>query len=80
MTPVKYSHWITSERRKLIQLHRDGRPTLAELDAAFPRHSLYSILSTAKQLGLRRNVTYLNWLRIAHQHFARREAEMMAGR
>jgi len=75
---VKYSHWTTSEQRKLIEMHTRGFPTREELAAAFPRHPPYSILATAKRLGDRRNVYQLNWLRIAHQHFARREAEMRA--
>jgi hypothetical protein len=78
---VKYSHWTTSEIRKLRALHDNGHPTYAQLSEALPRHSINSSVNTARTLGLRNNlglsvdVLQLRWLRLAHQHFARREAE-----
>lgn len=66
-------------------MHAAARPSLAELAAAFPRHPPYSVRSMAHQLGLREaqpqksvNEKPLVWLRIAHTHFAKREAEMRA--
>jgi hypothetical protein len=75
---VKYVHWTTSERRKLIEMHRVGYPTSAQLREALPRHSVKSILSMVRHFGIRRNRSQINWLRFAHQHYANREEEHRA--
>lgn len=68
------AHWTTRELRLLDEMHQGRRPSQKELFAAFPRHSpeavrLYAHLRHPARLDLK-------WLRIAHQHFARREAEV----
>jgi len=81
---VKYSHWTTTERRQLTEMHHERFPTHAELQAALPRHTVNSILTTAYALGVRvrgiragrRGRAY--WLAVSHRHFAQREAEMRA--
>ncbi len=66
--------WTNKEFRQLAEMYQGRRPSYAELAAAFPRHSLNSIVTIANKRHPAR--ADLLWLKIAHQHFAQREAEM----
>lgn len=77
--------WTTGEIRQMRAAHSIERPSRADLCAMFTRHTPMSIYATAAKLGLRkwptkvRNVTSAAcWLRRAHDHFARREAGLLA--
>lgn len=68
--------WTTHELRRLAEMHKDRRPSQKELFEAFPRHTMEAVRVYANQrhparIGLNLN---LKWLRLAHLHFARREA------
>jgi hypothetical protein len=65
------SCWTNFEIRRLVEMHRDRTPPLKELVATFPRHPLGSIKSAAFARELRRKDRF-KWLKIAHQHFAKR--------
>lgn len=70
------ARWTNLECRKLIQVHNNAvYPTRAELAEMFPRHTVKSILVTANNLGIKRKAQRIHWLRVAHLHFAKREAE-----
>ena len=66
------SHWTTKELRLLKEMHANRLPSCKELAAAFPKHSENAVMQAAKALKLRRKNR--DWIKIAHQHFARREA------
>ena len=66
--------WTTFETRKLVEMHRDRIPTQKELAATFPRHTFASVRSMAWQLDLRRKHRERRWIKIAHVHFAKIEA------
>jgi hypothetical protein len=72
------TRWLNREQQVLLALHRAGRkPTFDGLAAALPRHTLKAIKSRCHELKLRRTTGgRVYWLRIAHLHFAKREAEM----
>ena len=67
--------WTTHELRRLdasyVVLDKSA------LLALLPRHSSRSIYTTAQQRGLckKRQLKFLAWLRLAHQHYARRDLE-----
>jgi hypothetical protein len=68
-------YWTNIEINRLIEMHRDRRPTLKELAAAFPRHTVGSVRATAYNHGLRPRLREpLRWLRLVHLHFSKREA------
>lgn len=71
------TRWLYREQRLLLAMHRDGRqPMLDELVTAIPRHTRRAIEARCRELKLRRVVGSVRWLRIAHLHFVKREAEM----
>ena len=72
------AHWTNLERRRLIEVHKGDHPSVAELTEMFPRHTISSILTTISDLGIRRNSRRIQWLRLCHEYFAKREAEMRA--
>jgi hypothetical protein len=68
--------WTNVELRRLREAHARDYPSMAELAAMFPRHTPRAVVTRASELGLRdRYRDARHWLRIAHTHFARREAE-----
>jgi hypothetical protein len=83
---MKYAAWMTSERRRLIEMHQARYPRRLELTEAFPRHPYNSIYEMARALGLRRRplpqplqrIQQIRWLRLAHLHFQQREAGLLA--
>jgi len=64
--------WTTHELRRLVEMHRERRPAVKEMVAAFPRHSQRGIETQAQTLHLRPKIN--RWLAVAHLHFERREA------
>jgi len=79
--------WLASEVHKMKRAHVGARPSRAEIYAMFPRHSVHGVSMMLSRLGLQRPLcrrvkppmaNYQRWLRIAHEHFARREAGMLA--
>jgi hypothetical protein len=81
----KNAHWTNLEIRRLTEMHADARrPPAKEVAAAFPRHPAESVMHMARRLGLRRKrvgpleTDVTRWLRVAHQHFERREAGHLA--
>lgn len=75
--------WTTKELRQLRKAHADGaKPAFSDLAILLPRHSPASIKTVANAAGLRhtridcRIRVQQYWLRLAHIHFAAREAEM----
>jgi hypothetical protein len=69
------NHWTTGEVRILkraYEEHLSGE----HIAVLLPRHPIQSIRTMAWNLGYVRRRT--NWLRIAHEHFARREAGLLA--
>jgi len=80
---MKYARWTNVEVRRLKEIHAGRRPSKAEVAEAFPRHPIWSVMNMARKLGLRcgrrqpleRDVT--RWMRVAHEHFARREAGLL---
>lgn len=83
---LKYAHWTTHEIRRLKQMFAVNRnPGTESLAEAFSRHPIDSTLEMSRRLGLRskrENCVPLNraqhWLRIAHEHFSRREIGLLA--
>ena len=82
---MKYHQWTNVEIRRLRAAHANGVPSRVALAAMFPRHPEDSILSTARSLGFYRRghvpvryVKKLHWMRVAHEHFARRESGLLA--
>ncbi len=72
--------WTNFEIRKLVEMHRDSKPPLRELAAAFPRHTFAAVKSAAFDQDLRHrigrcerhaNSRYVKWLEIAHRHFSK---------
>jgi hypothetical protein len=76
---MKNLPWTKADHRKLRQAHAGAYPSPAELHQLFPDHSLKSVRSKASRLGLRQDGrhSFVGWLRIAHAHFARREAGLL---
>ena len=74
--PRTYSHWTNREVEILVSAHQDGHPSRGELTSMLPRHPIMSITATAGRMCLGRRPQAI-WLRIAHQHFARREAGLL---
>lgn len=72
--------WTNHELRRLKEVYRSADvPSGGQLALEFPRHTLDSVRATAAAAGVRwpqDSRRHLFWLTLAHQHFARREAEM----
>ena len=80
-------YWTTKEVKVLQSLYSLGSPPASKLAELLPRHPVQSIRVIAGRMGLTRpNASGLKphterreqWLRIAHEHFARREAGLLA--
>jgi len=69
-------YWTTKEVKVLQSLYSIGSPSALNLTELLPRHSVISIRAIAGRMGLTR--PNARWLRIAHEHFARREAGLLA--
>lgn len=79
-----YVHWTTHELRLMKSLHESGI-SRAEFVAKFPRHTEASVTAMATKQGVwlkpykvKPDSYHLQWLRIAHRHFARREQGLLA--
>jgi hypothetical protein len=79
------TRWTNHEVRRLKEMYEIcRRPTTKDLASAFPRHP-DSVFYMARRLGLvlpRDNHVPLEraqfWMRVAHEHFVRREAGLLA--
>jgi hypothetical protein len=65
--------WTTKELKEMRKLHESGRPTLALVIEAFPRHSAKSVMTTCYGLGLRQGYQSAKWIRVVHEYFMKRE-------
>jgi hypothetical protein len=65
--------WTNHEISRLVDMHRERVPTVKELLAAFPRHTLGSIRFTCFERHIGRH-DRIKWLKIAHLHFSQRKA------
>jgi len=75
--------WTNKEVKTLERAHLHGNPSIKHLIAVLPRHPPSSSKAMAVKLGLRsrqhcKHSHYHYWLDIAHRHFARREAGLLA--
>jgi hypothetical protein len=73
---MKNHHWTNQELQRLALAHQGHRPSRAELAAMLPRHTLASITTVGRNIGICRRQS-VDWLRRAHEHFARREAGLL---
>jgi hypothetical protein len=67
--------WTTHELRRLDASYIVlDKAALLEL---LPRHSMRSIYTTAQHRGLcrKRQLKFIAWLRLAHDHYARRDQQ-----
>lgn len=70
------AHWTNFEIRRLKQAYDGTRPSGDILAAMFPRHAVRAVQTRAYKEGLTRQ-SQVNWLRLAHEYFARREAGIL---
>lgn len=79
------SKWTNHEVRKLRAMFEVcRRPTDEDLSTSFPRHPPQAAMKMAKRLnlvGVRDNFVPFErtrfWLRVSHEHFARRESGLL---
>lgn len=82
-----HAYWTTGEIRLLRSLHHSGMSRV-DFAAKFPRHTAAAVSFMACKIGVRRRKPepklatgpnpHHQWLRIAHEHFARREQGLLA--
>jgi len=64
--PKTKNKWTSAERKELGRLFRVS--SSEELIAAFPRHPIGSIKSTARDMGLKRPYGYRKWAAMVRNH------------